>query len=1032
MRGFLISVLICLFLYQAPVEAALFQKKDYKQIFLNNAINAEKRKDYNQAFHSYEKALYYYKKDRKIIESYAQFCERQKYFDKAEDLYGRLYILTKDSKYKFKRSLCAIKNGKSSDQQIEKILGDKNLTYSQKNDLNKALIFYYSYKNDWGKIKKTCDKVPINQIGEDTVTTCIVANEHVSDKKTALKYYLRHNQIYPKDTDVINKIIAITDSLKDYSTEEIFIKKLSALNPDNIGIKYQLAGFYEKQKNWHQASKIYEGLMNSGDKTEHVKSSYAFVLSQLHPKKQPISKYEPKPLSGFKLAEKNFYESWNEKNYGKAQIYLDKMLKEQPKNKKLLRHKIDIDVSQNNYNAAIETLEEILQTQQPSLEDSKFLGFLYSKTGNNPKALEIIENQLKEYPRNKNLLNLALEYSLADKNWDTAIIYNDKLLELNPKSEKLLKSGGDLYSIKQNFAKAAQYYERLVKIRPTLEYKMALANLYMANKNFDLAQNILEPLYYQNPDNIEITEAFLNSLIAQQKTYEAYVVVRKNNLLNTKEGYIVLGDLNLKNKQYSIAANKYFRALDFDPKDAATKNNLAYCYRMMGHITGAASLYKEVLKDNPENLEAKLGLGSLEIDKKNFDKSRQIFRSILKEKPDYKPAKIAIAHSYIANNEKLSALEVLEKLPQDDETNMLKAQIYYDMNMFTNSKTTIQDTYSKEAEELKYKIKKNQAITITPSYVLFNQQLADEFNLDYQKYGIQMSQKTDANTDAFLEYNIISYSSGSPYYLTNVTNEIKGGVQARPNETFEYRADFGVRAFQFGGAMITTDSWIKRYLNDKFNLKLGFKRTNLEQSYLSAVGETMNGIFTGRVADNRLYLEYEAKLPKQFYTYGRGVYGLMTAQNLPTNQYLEGLLGVGRQVYDNPRNPIIQKVYFDVVTYNIAFQYNLLNLYNNVGTLFGGYFSPSYFNATTGNVKIEGFNKKWNLKYGLTFFGGLQDSMSPDKTTQAWGFAPYVSYELNDHISFNASYNYYNYADVQRHYFMVNAVIRGFREHAKK
>lgn len=1033
MRGFIISVLICLFLCQTQSEAALFHKKDYKHIFLNNALKAEKRRDYNQAFHAYEKAIYYYKKDKNVLEAYAQFCERQKYFDKAEDLYGKLYILTKDPDYQFKKNLCAIKNGKLSDEKIQSIINNKSLTSSQKISINKSLIFYYAYKNDWIKVKKTCDKVSINQIGEDSVTTCIAANEHASDKKTAFKYYLRHYQLFPKDTEVINRIIELSDSFKDYSTEEKFIKKLSTLNPKDNGIKYKLAGLYEKQKNWHKASKLYEGLMASGDKSEHVTSSYAYVLSQLHPKKQPSKEiYTSEPPSEFKLAEKNFYHAWKEKNYKQAQSYLDKMLKEEPRNKKLLRHKVDIDISQGNYIEALKIFEELLQTQKISTEDAEFLAFLYSKTENYSKALEIIQDQLKEHPINKTLLNLALEYSLAEKDWDTAILYNAKLLEINPKSEKLLKQGGNLYSIKQDFLNASKYYEKLVKVHPTLEYKMALANLYMANKDFDLAQNILEPLYYKNPNNIEITEAFINSLLAQQRTYYAYEIIRKNNLLNTKEGYVVLGDLNLKNKQYSTAANNYFKALQVDPKNNVTKNNLAYCYRMLGHITGAANIYKEVLFDEPQNLEAKLGLGSIEIDKKNFDKARRIFRDILKVNPDYRPAWIAIAHSYNANGEKLSALEALDKIIPDDETNLLKAQIYYDMDMLTNAKQIIKNTYTEDSEALKYQIRKNQAITVTPTYSFLFQQLADEFNLDYQKYGIQLAQKTDANTNAFLEYNIISYSSGSPYYLTNVTNEIRGGVQARPSEKFEYRADLGVRAFQFGGAMITTDSWIKRYFNDKFNLKLGFKRTNLEQSYLSAVGEMLNGIFTGRVADNRLYLEYEAKLPKQFYTFGRGVYGVMTAQNLPTNQYLEGLVGIGRPIYDNPRNPWIQKILFDVVSYNTGYQYNLLNLYNNIGTLYGGYFSPSYFNATTGNVKMEGFIKKWNLKYGLSFFGGLQDSMSPDKTTQAWGFAPFISYNLNDHISINASYNYYNYADVQRHYFMVNAVIRGFREHGKK
>lgn len=1033
MRGLLTLLLICFLLCQSPAEAGFFQKKDYKQIFLNNALNAEKRKDTKQAFHSYEKAMYYYKKDRKVIESYAAYCERQSYYDKAEVLYHKLYVLTKDQKYLFKRNLCAIKNGKLAQESINKIIQNKDLNKPEKNELNQALIFHYAYKENWQKVKTTCDKLPIKSIGQDAINTCIVASEKTADKKSLLKYFLRYHELYPKDSLIINRIIVIGENAKDYKLQENFIKKLSALNPTDNGIKYKLAGLYEKQGDWRKAASVYEGLMSSGDTSEHIKTSYTYVLSQLSPQKHLARKglYEEKTLVGFKLDEKNFYEAWKKKDYGEAQYYLSKMLKVQPNNSKLLKHRIDIDVSQNNYQDAIETFEK-LKKQTLSQEDAKFLAFLYSKNNDNAKALEIIENQLIEYPKNSAFLNLALEYSLAGKNWDKAIIYNNELLELNPKSEKLLKIGGDLYSIKKDFSKASKYYEKLVKINPALEYKLELANLYMAAKNFESAQIVLEPLYYKGSPSKEIVEAYLNSLLAQQKTYDAYEVVRKNNLLNTKEGYAILGDLNLRNKMYSAAANYYFRALELDPKDTVIKNNLAFSYRMLGHITGSASLYKDVLYQDPKNLEARLGLGSLEIDKKNFKQSRRIFQSILNENPEYTPAQIATAYSYNANNEKLSALEALDKIPQNkqnDETNMLRAQIYYDINMLTDSKEVLARTEGKDAEELRYKIKRDDAITITPTYSFLKQTLGPNFRLDYHMGGIRVAKNIDRNTNVFMNYNVYVYSSGDTDGLNNVTNEFRFGAHSKPTEKVEYHTDFGVKAFEFdNGSMIVTDDWVKYRVNDKLALKLGFYRDNLIQTYTSAVGRYIDGVFTGRVADTRTYIEYEARFPKDFYSFGRACYGVMYAQNLPTNQYLEGMLGVGKLLYNNPKNPIIQRVNFDLVSFNWTYQYNLLNLYNSAGVLYGGYFSPNFFTSNTGNLKLEGEIKKLNLKYGCTGFAGVQISNAPSFTELAWGVGPYISYKVNDHIDINASYQYFDWAFMKRNIFLVSLVIRGFRK----
>ncbi|MFA7657876.1 MAG: tetratricopeptide repeat protein [Candidatus Gastranaerophilaceae bacterium] len=966
MRRFLTLLLICLLFVPSRAEA-FFQKKDYKQIFLNDAYNAEKRHNNKSAFHSYEKAIYYYKKDKKVVEAYAKFCERQEYFDKAQDLYSRLYILTKDKEFLFKANLCAIKNGKLSGENLKKLVETKGMSPAQKNELNSALVYHFSFKEDWSNVKKTCDKIPKNAIGKEIITTCIVATEKAGDKKNSLGYYLRFSQIHPKDSEAVNKIISLAEQFNNYPLQEKYIKKLSDLNPKDSGIKYRLAGLYEKHRDWRKAAKVYEALMVGGDRSEHVKISHAYVLSQLNPKAQPkIEKYVSKPrvLTEREKKENQLYSALQNKNY--------------------------------------------------------------------KKTLEITEELLQKYPDDKKLLTLAMENSMATQNWDKALIYTDKLLTFEPNSEGLLKNKANLYSINKDFANAIAGYEKLMESYPKSEYSFALANLYMANQDFAKAQAIFEPIYNANPENPVVVDAFLSSLLAQQKIRQAYWIIKTHHLEKTKEGYLVFGDMAMTDKDYYTASSNYRNAIALDPENIIFQTKLAESYRMLGYINKPTQIYKNVLQKDPENLQAKLGLGYLEVDKKNFEKARGIFNGILGENPDYRPAKMAIAHSYIANDDKLSALDALNQIPPDDETELMKAQTYYNMNMLSTSKRVLNGVVTKDAEELKYKIRRDEAITVIPSYMFLFQQLADEFKLDYHKFGIQMAKAIEGNKNVFMEYNVYIYSSGGLNQLNNVVNEFRSGVQARPTKKWEYRADLGVKSFEFGnGAMINTDSWIKHYFSDKFNLKLGIRRNNIEQSYVSAVGQDIDGIFTGRAADNRLYLEFEGKLPHQFYTFGRGSYGVITAQNMQTNQYFEGMVGIGKLFYNNPKNKWVNTFGVDLVSYNSGYQYDLLKIYNSAGLLFGGYFSPSYFNATTLNLKLEGYIKKWHLHYGLKGFGGIQNALSPDQTTPTWGYSPYISYDLNDNVSINASYNHFTYADIERDQFMINAVIRGFKKHAK-
>lgn len=1056
-----------LFTINPCLATGFLQKKDYKQMFLDNAYNSEKRHDNKSAFHSYEKAVYYYKKDRKVIEAYAQFCERQKYFDKAENLYQKLYILTKEKQYLFKVHLCAIKNGKLSNEELTKLTGTKGLTSGQENELNSALIYHFSYKKDWNNAYKTCEKIPKKLISKDIISTCIAASEKKVGKKVSLGYYLRFSQLYPDDYSTINKILSLAEQSNDYLIQEEFIKKLSGLNPKDNGIKYRLAGLYEKQGDYKAAVKIYKELIASGDKSGHVKTSLAYDLSQLSPQKrviQPQIIYVPKPLTPKELKEKIMYETLKKKDYTKVVSYLDELLINSPKDTKLLKLRVDMALALNDYPKAIIYFEKLKALNYSlSLNDEKLLAFSYSKTDNYPRAIELVENLLQKKPKDKDLLGLALEYSMASKNWEKGLFYTSKLLAFDPTSEKLLKTQGDIYATIKDFPNAIKSYKQLVQNHPKLEYYMELANFYMANKDFAQAQAVIEPIYTTNltnptPELSKIIDAYLNSLLAQQKIIQAYCVIKTNHLENTKDGYMILGDIAMTNKDYECARINFKNALGFDLESAILQNKLAQAYRMLGCINTSTKIFNNVLAKEPCNLEARLGLGSLETDKKNFEKSRRIFCSILKENPDYKPAKIAIANSYIANDESFSALETLENMPQDEEVKLMQDQTRYKMGIRPvvfkaisdvpemnvpledvsyeseiNPNRSLNGAVYEDRKELEYKKRRNEAITLVPTYSIFTQQLADQFRLNYIKGGINLYKNLDGNKLVFMGYNVIVYSSGGPQFLNNLVNEFRGGIQARPTDKWEYRADIGVKAFQFGdGAMLITDSWIKHYFNDKFNLKVGVMRNNIEQSYLSAVGEPIDGIFTGRAADNKFYLEAQGKLPHQIYSYARAAYGVITAQNLVTNQYFEGYVGVGKLLYNNPKNKWVNTFATDIVSYNSAYQYNLLNIYSSTGALFGGYFSPSYFNATTANLKLEGHFNKLPLRYGLKGFGGIQNALGPDQTTPTWGYSPYISYAINDKVSIYAAYNHFNYADVQRDQFIFSAVIKLFKSNIKR
>jgi tetratricopeptide (TPR) repeat protein len=996
MRKFL--ALIFLYFFIVAPSYALFVPKDCKKTFIQRALTAEKRQDNQAAFFIYEKAMFYYYDDKSVLESYAAFCERGRYYAKAASLYQNLYELVPDEYYLFKKYLNQIKQNNLSAQSLKNIQQDKRLSHSHQKFLNNQIIILLSQKKDWGNLKVFCDKIPLRDLDMRTIGACIIATETTKSGKASIEYYLRYHELFPYDVACVKKILSFAEKNHNYKMQEEFLRKFSALNPNDKGIKYRLAGFYEKNKQWQKAIEVYDELITKGDKSQHVLSSYAFSKNQLENHTIPASKKLP---------------SKNKKQHAKKQ------------NSKMQTF------------ASSGTITDLLKKQKKnplSFEEQKTLAFLYSKSDNLAKSLEIIEQLLQKTPDNEELLRLALQYSMAQNNWDKAIFYNEKLLTFNSCDEILLKNRGDFYSIEKNFTKAVTAYENLTKLYPKFEYQITLTNLYMATQDFCSAQKLIQPLYIQNQEDMMVAQTYLSVLLAQNKLPEAAYIVQKHNLQNTKEGATILGDLALMCEDYGTAKCFYDKALGFDNANHQLKNKLAYSYRKMKKLDDSGRAYCDILQNDPENIEALMGLGYLEIDKKNYRKARGIFSCILSKNPYCNPARIGIANTYLANGDNLQALCVLKQIKDDKEAQIIKAQTYYDMGMLSDAKKTINGLVNKDAEELNKKIQKDSVIAVSPHYSFLKQTLAEAYKLNYNKVGVLASQSIKNNLNVFTEYNLYTYQSGrlDPDRYTNLTNEIFGGVKGRVNEKNEFQSSIGAKFFQFDrGTMLITDSWLKRYLNDKNNITLGFKRNNVEQSYLSAVGTNIDGVFTGQVADSKVYLEYNHKLPKQSYWFGRYGYGVMTGLNIQTNQYMEGLFGIGRLVYDNPDAKRINTVNIDFVSYNAGYQYNLLDLYSSLGILYGGYFSPKYFSANTFNVKAERNPQKGPLKYGIKTYVGPQFVTTPNATTCIWGVSPYLSYELNDRVSANLSYNYYHYANISRNLFLLSLVFRGGKKYVK-
>ena len=488
------------------------------------------------------------------------------------------------------------------------------------------------------------------------------------------------------------------------------------------------------------------------------------------------------------------------------------------------------------------------------------------------------------------------------------------------------------------------------------------AKFYLEHGMYKDAEVEFENLYKSQCKTRDIAEMYMHTLHLLNKDKEAYKVANDNNLLDTEEG------LYLQAK------------MDITPKDSSI----------------ARSVYDNILVKNAYDKFAQIGLNQ----------------------------------NYITMGSPIRAISELKRIEQSPDNLFLQAKAFYNMEMFEQANQILESLpKTNEIIELMNDIRRRRGYQFVTGYDLYIQKLNEEFKLDSNKIAFSNSCYKE-NMQIFLDYIMHIYTSGrlpgqgyEP--LNNLTNEIRLGTQGRLNTNLALRGDFGVKAFQGRGAMLLTDSWIKYYVNDWLNFKLGFSRNNTEQTFLSAVGVMVDNKFTGQVANNNAYFDTTIRLPHRWYMFTKAGVGLKDGYNLPDNEYWEGMFGIGKRLRYDLSKPFIQKISIDAVTYQSGYRKNVENLYDSQGYLYGVYFSPKWYSDSTINMNFSGNYKR--LSYGYGAFAGWQFAYKPDQSFFIWGTSVYGKYKITDRLSCELQYRYYKYANVTRNQLIFNFVLNFYK-----
>ncbi len=252
---------------------------------------------------------------------------------------------------------------------------------------------------------------------------------------------------------------------------------------------------------------------------------------------------------------------------------------------------------------------DLLAQKQPNNPDVYIArSNYYAGMNNTTAALADMQKALQLDPnRSDSYLNLAM-LQMHGQQWDATEANFKKAVELSPKSTIALVSLGNFYQTRGRFPEAEQLFRRAIAAATDdPSPRLSLASLYMAENKPGQAEDFLRQ--------------------------------SKKDFPNNSEGYRMLGGFYYGNNQFDKATTEYASLYQEHPKDIVVKKNYIQLLILTDRIDAARKLNDEVVKAKPDDQDAKIYKGEIEIRSGKASDAVNTLQAVLKNDPDN-----AVAH----------------------------------------------------------------------------------------------------------------------------------------------------------------------------------------------------------------------------------------------------------------------------------------------------------------------------------------------------------------------------------------------------
>ena len=258
------------------------------------------------------------------------------------------------------------------------------------------------------------------------------------------------------------------------------------------------------------------------------------------------------------------------------------------------------------YPECVTTLEQMRARGGSNSDVLRLLAEAYLEAGRPQKSYEVLQELIKDNPRDRRLYLLLTQLADQEDRADIGLEWLDYGLRYMPDSFPLLMQRGYLHLLLGRNKESESDYRKAIEIQPDSDSApIELAFLLLTTQRYPEADKLLKQVIQSSPSNFFGYYLLGEIRLQEGLNEEALRYTKKAAALET--GYAAihanLGKLYVKSKEYAAAIRELEAAVKLDPDNKTAYYQLSIAYRKTGEKEKARAALVHVRRLNKQQRE---------------------------------------------------------------------------------------------------------------------------------------------------------------------------------------------------------------------------------------------------------------------------------------------------------------------------------------------------------------------------------------------------------------------------------------------